>query len=235
MCPRRHGKTMPATAGGKALPREITHLVSVRDERQNQLPASIALVMDLTDSVAPDEFRGMLPILSEIDGCLTSGHYFAALTLALTLPDVCVSLGSGPDGPTVKAGKVSQLYKQWCSDNLDESASLDPELCWDLRNGAVHEATLRLKGYQQIVFSTPDSRISVHGVSVVSGAITVLHMDIAQCCHALVTAAQRWLHAQRRDPIVESGLRRMVRRVEYAFPLVSGGFVDAYVSITDPA
>lgn len=82
-------------------------------------------------------------IIDEIHTCLEQENYIAALTMALTLPDICgkaaePSLGSGA------------RYKKWYKENvaLHEKPSdpygadmpyLSEEVMWQLRNSMLHQ------------------------------------------------------------------------------------------------
>ena len=81
-------------------------------------------------------------IVDDIKGSLESGHFFAALTLALTLPDIC-GKAEYPDE------KSKKRYIQWFDDNIgdydkedaDDLPYMSGEMIYNLRNSLLHQGT----------------------------------------------------------------------------------------------
>ena len=70
-------------------------------------------------------------IIKEIKGCIDHQYYFAALVLALTLPDVCVSFEKHqPNGV--------QTYSEWCDKWMGKCVNIDGKIIYALRCAMVH-------------------------------------------------------------------------------------------------
>lgn len=85
-------------------------------------------------------------IISEIRRSLDNECFYAALSLALTLPDVCGKAEYGEIG-------TGNRYKKWCKrfvcaqENTDDPYSVDmpylsEEILYSLRNALLHQATV---------------------------------------------------------------------------------------------
>lgn len=118
-----------------------------------------------------DDEGQITKIISEIRKCLINEQFIAAITLAMTLPDLCGAAEYG------KTEKVGVRYKKWCErfflckskteemkfdhhigfssrcfDSLDD---LSPELLYKLRNKILHTgeytASVNLQGNEDIL------------------------------------------------------------------------------------
>lgn len=82
-------------------------------------------------------------IVSEIEKCLEQENYIAALTMALTLPDICGKAAEPSLGPGAR-------YKKWYKENVAlyekpgdpygaDMPYLSEEVMWQLRNSMLHQ------------------------------------------------------------------------------------------------
>lgn len=70
-------------------------------------------------------------LIGEIEGCIEHGYYFAALSLALTIPDVCASFGKGR--------KITRYdYACWCDKWVEKDLELDGAVIYSLRCSILH-------------------------------------------------------------------------------------------------
>lgn len=91
----------------------------------------------------------LIEITSEVEKCLQTGCYFAALMVALTLPDIC-GKAEFPDIPRVKrryigwydeyVGKYENSNEPGCS-NDGKMHYLSGEVVYSLRNAMLHQGT----------------------------------------------------------------------------------------------
>lgn len=85
-------------------------------------------------------------LLNEIKGCLNDKHYLAALSLALSIPDVCGSV----EYSNITA--VSQRYKEWYKNHIGKNENLlnmvndcedypwiDEDIVYSIRCNMFHE------------------------------------------------------------------------------------------------
>ena len=93
-------------------------------------------------------------LLNEIKGCLNDKHYLGALSLALTIPDICGSI----EYPNIGVG---QRYKEWYKTYIGKNQSLlneyydcenfpwiDEEIVYSIRNNMFHEDFPKVKAVQ---------------------------------------------------------------------------------------
>jgi hypothetical protein len=78
----------------------------------------------------------METILEEIERALAAELWYAAIVMALTLPDICASLeavpNARPDGQRAR-------YQSWVRRYGTYHLGVGDEDCWSLRCGVVHE------------------------------------------------------------------------------------------------
>lgn len=73
----------------------------------------------------------MTHIIEEINGCLEHQYYFAALSLALTLPNTCASYEK-----KAKANGIE--YADWCNLYVKDELEIDGAIVYALRCGMFH-------------------------------------------------------------------------------------------------
>lgn len=142
-------------------------------------------------------------IFDQIMGTLNAGFPYAAIALALSVPDICANLQTTKDAST---GRQKARYLQWYRTNL---ATNFPEITEDdfysLRNGVVHTGTFgSSKQYARIVF----------GVANQFGSARVDDLLIYETkwfCETIVRAAATWYESAKSDANVVSNIGRLVR------------------------
>ena len=93
-------------------------------------------------------------ILKEIEAALAAKLYYLAVTLSLTLPDVCAALEAA-DG-----GTSSDRYKAWYTAHLGPTygAMLTADDCCSLRCGVIHQGRFgdQQHQYSRVLFTIPN-------------------------------------------------------------------------------
>lgn len=128
----------------------------------------------------------MEAILSEIERTSREGFHFAAVALALTLPDICAALASD------NGESSGQKYKAWCEANfLHLYPNLTSRDLWSLRCGVVHQGRFGhpKSQYSRVIFSLPDGRGNVFHNNILNDA---LNLDAATFCRDMVSSARQW-------------------------------------------
>ncbi len=158
------------------------------------------------------------PILQEIRRALEARLYYVALSVSLSLPDICSALEKSPGHERYR--KTEARYVDWCERYLAKQfANLTPEDCWVLRGGVVHNAML-VKGrhsavYDRIIFTLPNPwGIAIHDQvmdRLVGTDAKVIQLDLVTFCNQLVEAAERWYIEKLQDDIVAASLPDVVR------------------------
>ena len=166
--------------------------------------------------------RLMETILKEIERALEARLWYAAVVLALTLPDICAKLEAAPNAR--KDGQQAR-YRRWCRRNLSDTFGLSDDLCWYLRCGVVHEGRYKHKDFDRVVFTTPDGG-GVHNIILEIGDTRMLSLHVLIFCEEMMLSVRNWYDAKRDDQVVSTNLQRLVQlRPEGLLPIFKGAVV----------
>lgn len=162
-------------------------------------------------------------MLQDIEASLEARLYHAALSLALTVPDICHSLstGNGRAGP--------EGYAAWFDANMPAySPSLPGKEAYKVRCGFTHQARAGRDDsrWTRVAFgiggappiTTMEGNIA-YGVREPDTVIIGLEFF----CNAIVHAARRWMEVMADDPVVKRNADHVVRR-RGNFSSIVGGF-----------
>lgn len=165
-----------------------------------------------------DEGKEALDVyLGSIRGCLDKGLHYAAIVVALTVPEICGALESESGWGGEK------IYLAWCAKYLEPSY---PELSaidfYKLRCGVVHQGKFGKDGmtFSRVIFGLPIR----NGVLVHSNIINdALNLDADRFCEDIIAAAKKWYANNTQNPHVIKNLPNLVRyRPEGLSPYVGG-------------
>lgn len=149
----------------------------------------------------------METILDEVERALEAQLWYAAVALALTIPDVCASLEATPNAR--RDGQRAR-YLAWCRKNLPDDYGLDPELCWDLRSGVLHEGRYKHKRFDRVAFTVPsESSGTIHNIELVTPQGTILPLSVPLFCAQIVQSARAWYATNKDKPQVREKLKRL--------------------------
>lgn len=144
-------------------------------------------------------------IFDEIERCRDAGMWYAALILALTIPDICASLDAGNNA---RSDGVKARYIRWCKRHLAKYA-YDGAILYDLRSGVVHQGRFKSLSYDRVVFSTGAPHF--HHVTFEQPGEIILAYDVSRFCQDLITAAREWYEDSKELPDVKANAERLVR------------------------
>jgi hypothetical protein len=177
-------------------------------------------------------------ILAEIERALEAKLYYLALSVALSLPDICACLEFDPTQN--KVGNV-KTYSQWCDANMgNRFVNITGADLWYLRCGVVHAANFEHKKnrFDRIMFIGPGTSFDVHDLimtvnpDTVFGGIKmgdarvagqILVMDIVKFCNAIMDASRQWSISRADDPNVQGNLPYLIRYRPNGLPPFSIG------------
>ena len=159
-------------------------------------------------------------IFYEIEKATESGLYFLAITVALTIPDICAALVSH------NGNSDRNKYKAWCRKNL---ATAFPHLTdtdlYSLRCGVSHQGRFgheKLR-YDRVLFTFKAAALSGHNSPLEWPDIKYLLMDPTTFCQDIIAAARTWLRANESNENIRRNLERLVRfRPEGLLPRIQG-------------
>lgn len=164
----------------------------------------------------------LYPLLNEVNAAAAGGAPFLAVTMTVTLPDICVSLQAA-DGRT--SGK---LYKTWCDENLPKErfSFVTPEDLYSMRCGVVHNG--RFGGMKnnvgRIIFALPDSGLTIIN-SVMNDAYVYSVVDF---CKEFTHAVYRWYESNRNDDNVKKNIGNLMQYREGGMaPYILGSTIIA--------
>lgn len=147
------------------------------------------------------------PILAEMDKALNAGAYHLAITLALSLPDICSALEQS-DGRTKPS-----LYRDWYNVHLAASFSaMSADDCYSLRCGVLHQGQLgimqRGAAFTRVLFFLPDPQQRVLHNCTINNA---LQFDATLFCSDVARAVRSWFAAKGADAIVQANLPNLLQ------------------------
>ena len=91
---------------------------------------------------------------------------------------------------------------------------VDGNDCYRLRGGVVHRANMA--GHPEfncthVVFTIPETRTSIHALSMVAGEKRAAVLDLKTFCRAIVVAAERWYEDHKDSPTVAENMKNLIR------------------------
>ncbi|WP_439533720.1 hypothetical protein [Polymorphobacter sp.] len=155
----------------------------------------------------------MESIYDQILGTLNAGFPFAALHIALALPDVCATLEL-PPGAKAKAN-VKARYNTWFNKYLAENYTLITGFdLFALRNGLLHNGQFGHQDFpfERVIFFV--NRIGFHN-NIINGA---LQLDTYKFCEDVIDAAKHWQSDHVSDRNVASNMAKLVQYYPHGFP-----------------
>ncbi|WP_353214701.1 hypothetical protein [Salinisphaera hydrothermalis] len=160
------------------------------------------------------------PLLDEINRAAQAGLPFLAVTMTVTLPDICVSLAS-EDGRSNR-----DRYKNWCANHLGEGFSfLTPDDLYSIRCGVVHNGRFGdlQHNVERVIFALPD------GNSFQNCQIGDAYFySVVDFCRNFTGAVDAWFETNKDATIVQQNLPKLMQyRVGGFAPYIGGATVLA--------
>jgi hypothetical protein len=174
-------------------------------------------------------------VLEEIHRAFQAKLYYAALTIALTLPDICVGL-TLDDEDFVKKQHYVGFVEQYAPIDLTgkrRSIGMTGEDCYHIRCGLIHRGNAAGNPFfdvTHVIFTTPETGRTFHGFGMhtADDSGRAAFFDVESFCAAMEDAVRRWYLANRTNPKVQANLSRMLSHRPFGVPpFVVGGPVIA--------
>ena len=167
--------------------------------------------------------------IDQMTGVYNAGFPYAALMLALAVPDICATLelptGSKPE-------HQHKRYKRWFDTNLAQHVTLlSADDCWSLRCGVIHEGKFgnKDKKFDKVFFSlgVGEAMISDSGFIGSDGILKIVagkHIGVSlpKFIDAVCFAVTEWLDKNAGNPNVQGNLAKLVRWYPNGFPVAGG-------------
>lgn len=149
----------------------------------------------------------MQQYLDSIKHSLITNNYFGAITIALTLPDICAYVNSSNNKTSSKkyckwfdkylAKSYSEIFRdEYKNENIDV-VNLIAQECYATRCSLLHQGTHHIKN-QSILNEAKHATVSsVHFMSIGYGEYLrngdILYLDINFFCKNMIYAVETWM------------------------------------------
>ncbi|TNC07341.1 hypothetical protein FF100_32610 [Methylobacterium terricola] len=161
-------------------------------------------------------------ILHDVQRCIDAKLYYPALIICLTIPEICAALTLTKE-KFVKQKHYVEFVDKY---TIPSQLGCDGLDCYRLRGGVVHRASFSGHPHfdaSHIIFTTPETRASIHALSIVVGEKKAAIFDILMFCSAMNQAARRWFQDNKDNKLVEENLQNLIRDCPGGLPPFIGG------------
>ncbi|MGX1745036.1 MULTISPECIES: hypothetical protein [unclassified Brevundimonas] len=157
-------------------------------------------------AVAPNALE---QIFAEIEATVNAGLFYAALSITVSIPDICCTLEG-------KAPVNWETYKAWFRENVRRYQNFGADECWEMRCGVVHNARLmggkdKRSDFDRILFTPPGSPFQLHDSVTEMHGERILYMAAVPFCHEIVADARAWAARNAANDAVLANLPNVVR------------------------
>lgn len=176
--------------------------------------------MTLTHSILPLELDS---VLKDMRRATETGLHYPALLVALTLPEVCAGMQLPREQPVREKHYVAFVDRYTKPNNL----GIDGQICYWLRGGLVHRGALsrhfKFKEWTHVVFTVPETKASVHALTLEIGDKRALALDLGLFCKAMDAAVRSWHSDHGNEPQVIENMQHVLRYCQFGLlPFFSG-------------
>lgn len=176
----------------------------------------------------------LLNIVTDVRRAIEAQLYYPALTVALTLPDICVGLTLAND-VFLKEKHYVDFVDKYAAANEASRLGLSGLDCYRLRGGMIHRgdaAGHHLFGSTHVVFTTPETQFSVHGISLEAPmqapGQSAAMLDLVEFCETMISAVELWYSEHATNEMVKDKVSRLLSlRPNGVSPFIGGGPVVA--------
>ena len=162
-------------------------------------------------------------ILKDMREALAARFYYPALSVALTLPDICAGLQLDRS-IFVKEKHYVSFVDSYSS---PRELGVDGQQCYRLRGGLIHRGNARGHAYFEadyVVFTVPESGSPIHALTMdAADGTSAVMIDLPMFCAAMEVAVRRWFETNQSDQNISKNARELLSfRPEGAPPIVVG-------------
>lgn len=160
----------------------------------------------------------MKDIITQVETALKVNLYYLALSVSLTLPDICAALES-------EDGKTSGLkYANWFDKYVAPKCygKLTGQQCYKFRCSMLHQGSSQnpQTSYSRIMFYEPRNFGAIFHWGTVNDALLI---DVRLFCFDIIDGVNRWLKDVENNPSYNKNLTKMIKRhPEGIFPYAGG-------------
>ena len=157
--------------------------------------------MPQIDSLPP----ALESILADLDSCVERQLYYPALLVALTIPEICITLAFDKN-VMVKEKHYAAFIERYTDSTRLGMTGVE---CYQLRCGIVHRADFAghpKSGSTHVIFTLPNTQTVINGITMEAGTKTAKMFDLSSFCDAIVAAAKAWFVDNALHPLVLNNL-----------------------------
>jgi len=160
-----------------------------------------------------DPTGGLRALVDQMQQASDAGLYFAALTVALTLPDICGACAS-------QNGQASgSKYRAWLEQNADTFGPRDAQTLYEFRCSLLHQGSAQHRSGTRFAFIEPaPGAPQLHNMSTDVAGEIVTWISVPRFVEEMATGVTRWLDAHGHTTLVQRNLERFVRRRPEGLP-----------------
>lgn len=170
-------------------------------------------------NILPDALQS---IVDDIAKCIQAGLYYPALTVALTIPDICVALTRSDDYFVKRPDYVGfideyalTVLPEGCSVSAEPYLGVDGLDCYRLRGGVIHRGNAAGHSdfdFTHVIFTIDDITMHAFTLCIPSGnkflKAAMFRLDVF--CDAMVAAAVKWYSLNKDDENVIQNVGRLL-------------------------
>lgn len=139
-------------------------------------------------------------LIADVRRCVKDGLYLPALLALMNIPEGCAAI----EFPTIDANgaRFRRWYEAYVVHQNNLSGNMAATIAWKIRNGLVHELSVKDQGtgeFVRVAFILPTSQLVMHMGKLKLPTGTWLPIYLAAYVEEILTACERWLESARQD------------------------------------
>lgn len=177
----------------------------------------------------------LLQFTRSIEDSLILKNYFAALIMALTLPDICCSLADENKKTTGKKysnwfkNYVGHHYTSQIGSNMEEIIFLSGEECFALRCTYLHKGTNNIED-EKIVKDYMNKSSKIEFVAEMNSDCVkmndILLLKLELFCYRIIEGVTKWLKDSEGNDIINSHMKEIPKIYTKGFSPIPGVFIS---------
>ncbi len=158
-------------------------------------------------------------LVDSIKKSLETKNYYAALGIALTLPDICGRLQNSNETSKIRFKKWFNKYLKSKYENNTTTFLTDTD-CYALRCAFLHEANddITNQHAQSVISKFKFMTLRSHNLLIND----ILCLDVAHFCNDIVEGVEEWLDEFKDDLTINAQIQKLIRIENQGFNPIPG-------------
>ncbi len=148
-------------------------------------------------------------ILGDIKRAFAAGIYYPALTVALTIPEVCSALAM-PKKQFVKQADYVAFVDKY---TVERQLGIEGLGCYQLRGGVIHRGNAAGHPFlnsTHVLFFVPETGGTMHCLTLENGEKRAICIGLKMFCDEMDRAARAWFEANKDNPTVKTNVAALL-------------------------